>query len=454
MRKKTNLKLGVSLITLIITIVVIIILAAAVILTLGDNNPIESANKASFLSSISNFKDELNLYNTNMLSKTLGEYDSSKLNADTSKVEYTGSGSATASNIYDILTSLQGSKYDGKVIIENGKLLVLGNKLNQNELEWVKNNDISIKGIEISTAEELAKIGVDDSYPLREVYELKNDIDLSEVCSASLGNWTPIGSGGNPFTGIFDGKNYKVENIYINTDQRFQALFAFNDGIIKNVILFSGQISSAYFDNITTGSTSGNISACISGIVAYQENGIVENCKNYTNITASGDLCSGIVAYNISGKVTNCENNGEIKILTEGEYGCAGIVGRSNKNIIENCINNGRVEGTQQVGGIVGNCGSVSSVIVSCINNGEIIGTNYAGGIVGAAWNTDETVEYKIIKCYNSGNVTSITASGGITGLNTQIIENCYNAGKITASNIAGGITGFSGQLTTSYNKI
>ena len=55
------MKKGISLITLIITIVVIIILAAAVILTLGDNNPIDKAKEARRISDIVNIKEEIQM---------------------------------------------------------------------------------------------------------------------------------------------------------------------------------------------------------------------------------------------------------------------------------------------------------------------------------------------------------------------------------------------------------
>ena len=50
------MKKGISLIVLVITIIVIIILAGAIILSLSANNPIASANKATCLSDVSNFK--------------------------------------------------------------------------------------------------------------------------------------------------------------------------------------------------------------------------------------------------------------------------------------------------------------------------------------------------------------------------------------------------------------
>ena len=55
------MKKGISLITLIITIVVIIILAAAVILTRGDNNPIDKAKEARRVSDIANIKEKIQM---------------------------------------------------------------------------------------------------------------------------------------------------------------------------------------------------------------------------------------------------------------------------------------------------------------------------------------------------------------------------------------------------------
>ncbi|MDD2376542.1 MAG: hypothetical protein PHD15_00735 [Clostridia bacterium] len=50
------MKKGISLIVLVITIIVIIILAGAVILSLANNNPINSANKATLLSDVASLK--------------------------------------------------------------------------------------------------------------------------------------------------------------------------------------------------------------------------------------------------------------------------------------------------------------------------------------------------------------------------------------------------------------
>ncbi len=63
------MKKGISLIVLVITIIVIIILAGAVILSLANNNPINSANKAVCLSDVANFKSAVALDFASQLSQ-------------------------------------------------------------------------------------------------------------------------------------------------------------------------------------------------------------------------------------------------------------------------------------------------------------------------------------------------------------------------------------------------
>ena len=53
-----------------------------------------------------------------------------------------------------------------------------------------------------------------------EFFSLTNDIDLSDVCGNSLGNWAPIGSVNNYFDGTFLGNNHTISNLYINLPKR------------------------------------------------------------------------------------------------------------------------------------------------------------------------------------------------------------------------------------------
>lgn len=140
---------------------------------------------------------------------------------------------------------------------------------------------------------------------------LTSNIDMSSVCSSSTKtSWTPIGNATNTFKGTFDGRNYTIENIYINnivTD--YQGLFGYNDGIIKNVNLSNGTIIgrrwvagiAGYnnksilncYSDITLSSTASaedGLASQIGGIAGTNQ-GNIEKCCNVGKISASSNQC-------------------------------------------------------------------------------------------------------------------------------------------------------------------
>ena len=72
-------KNGISLIVLVITIVVIIILAAAVILSLGDNNPINNSKVAQLTQTRDNIESAVQIYLSNEFTKCQGDYTAAQI---------------------------------------------------------------------------------------------------------------------------------------------------------------------------------------------------------------------------------------------------------------------------------------------------------------------------------------------------------------------------------------
>ncbi|MDD3303601.1 MAG: hypothetical protein PHP54_01635 [Clostridia bacterium] len=108
MKTKENVKRGISLITLVITIIVVIILAAAVILTLNNNNPVENAKEATFRSDVASINEQLNLYALNELAKNEGTFDITSMNGKVS----------------DYIPGV--TQYDSELKVEQGKLVYIG----------------------------------------------------------------------------------------------------------------------------------------------------------------------------------------------------------------------------------------------------------------------------------------------------------------------------------------
>lgn len=320
----------------------------------------------------------------------------------------------------------------------------------------IEENGIDILNYTISDAQALKELSneVNSGNTFEEETLLQiADIDLSSVCSTSIGSWEPIGTTMAPtstwFNGTYNGNKKEIRNLYINhNEDKSIGLFGFlgYKGIIKNVVLYGEVIQ-----NLNTGRVVG-------GIVGRSE-GIIENCINYANVTNNTDYFAGGIAGGNENIIRGCINNGNI---TGIEY-VGGISAMSEnvlfsnnnitteKSIISNCINNGNISGEIKVGGI---CGEIrKGAIEQCINNSSVIAvSSIAGGIVGQS-------NVNIINCKNIGDVTTngnpsnqieTQGTGGIVGRSTENISCSSNKGKITSKGYhCGGILGVGSENTT-----
>ena len=268
---------------------------------------------------------------------------------------------------------------------------------------------------EITTAAQLKWFAdeVNDGNPALNA-RLMNDIDLSSVCSAANGSWTPIGNHleRQKYSGTFDGQTHTIKNLYLN-----ETLTSTSDGNSYYRALF-GNCESATIKNLTvTGEVTSN-SRYVAGIIgrAWTTSSsaapvVIENCHNEVNVTSK------------------CDNQ------PAGTGGIAADAGNSTK--ITDCSNSGKIVGSGgRTGGITGGV-SNDAVIDGCYNSGYIFNKGY---------NSDQL------------------GTGGIAGgISTATIQNCYNTGKIeyyyktqAHEQGVGGIAGYlekgSAVISSSYN--
>lgn len=258
---------------------------------------------------------------------------------------------------------------------------------------------------------------------------LTNDIDLSTVCSETLGSWIPIGNDTNKFEGVFDGNGHTISNIYINASTGKQALFGYANGnecVIKNITI-NGSITNT-----------ANYAAGICGRLGYPDGRTIENCVN--NCTINGySYGSGIVGVTAKNTmVKNWTNNGTI---TCSLGYCAGIVGECHSTIYR-CVNNGKISRTTTSRTCFdGICGYVyfestdsDFAISECINTADIAGYLYKGTISNS-YSITANISSKQGKDGNSTYYPS--RPGAIVGVNnSQIIKNCHYLNSIkTESN-------------------
>ncbi len=296
--------------------------------------------------------------------------------------------------------------------------------------------------IEVWSAEDLNNT----RYNLAASYKQMADINLS-----GYNNWVPIGTDETPFTGNYDGGNFKILNLTINRpDESFVGLFYYlgncndpNASEVKNVILENVNIIGSVFTGGLAGSSCSKITNCnVSGIII-------------------GDVYVGGLFGEIWGEVIDCQFNGNII----GNQYLGGLAGSSFSNIT-NCQTSGTIVGYSNIGGLIGNSfdGTLTTAIVKCFSSCDIsLGADsvnqsvlYIGGLIGSVSNS------LVENCYAIGNVITIAGGGdytywdigGFAGVifNNGNVTNCYSKGEVIGSYNVGGFIGESlGTITSCY---
>lgn len=334
--------------------------------------------------------------------------------------------------------------------------------------------------------------------------ELLADIDLGGAA------WTPIGDAtvtngheitGNAFTGVFDGKNHKVDNFTVTIPasgaNAVGGLFgAIASATVKNLKIGENVV-------LKTSSTAGFVT--MGGAIGFASESTLENIDSYaklvndggknstrlvlggvvgtlfsntvsstatglnghasfdvvnkvnTNNGASGNSVGGVIGYmdgkNLTDaptKAVNCVNYSSFEVEATRT---GGVIGTLNSNsMAEGCINNGNISckdviaSNSRVAGIVSAMGT-NTYIKNCVNFGDICFTvsgdsthGYAAGIVGQTNDSNNYVSY-IDGCATYGTIQSDRwfASEKFMG----IVCASFNAKKITVKNcIIGGKIG------------
>lgn len=307
--------------------------------------------------------------------------------------------------------------------------------------------DSTAADVEISTLAELEafrdNVNAGNSYEGKTV-KLTADIDMSEKYGEDQESWTSIGSKSNPFSGVFDGENHKINGLYISSIKSYQGLLGYISHGTVTKLAVDGSVSSndQIIGGIVAYSAGGIVSKCsfsgtvygtyyVAGVVGWASGGLVSDCDNTGAISAEKGYVGGVLGESNGGAVTNCYNTGAI---SGKDSNTGGVAGWTNCPL-SGCYNTGTVTGKTRNGGIVGSSGGTIS---GCYNTGVVTGTSgYTGGIVGSNDNT-------VTNCYNIGAISGTNYIGGIIGTNGDTVTNCYNIGTITATgtNCIGGIAG------------
>ena len=200
-----------------------------------------------------------------------------------------------------------------------------------------------------------------------------------------------------------DATNRTQRTIYLNVSQSG----------VDNVGLF-GYVKGATISHLTTAGTIVG-GAAGGGLVGYADGVTISNCRNNATVTGAY-MIGGFVGFGNNVTITSSVNNADItgeynkagtpSGLTKGAY-VGGFVGVVNGGSIANCYNNGNIsasgDNSDFLGGIAGYTTAPISYCAS-LKDKTIEGSNQVGGIVGKASGNNAKIEY----CYFGGKINGL----------------------------------------------
>ena len=196
------------------------------------------------------------------------------------------------------------------------------------------------------------------------------------ITAPANASWTPIGTNGYKFSGIFDGNGCSISGIYLKTTITYGGLFGYTQcnsetdkSTVKNLRLLN-----SYFEYTGSDARMGSIAGAGPGNFSniYSDAIMVSNGLYVGGIVGSADRNDTSI-----NNFDNCWFNGTIIMKGDNGMYAGGIVGVAMKGEanISNCLNTGSISSERtagvNVGGIVG-CAhnDVKLNITNCVNAG------------------------------------------------------------------------------------
>lgn len=215
--------------------------------------------------------------------------------------------------------------------------------------------------------------------------------DWSNVL-VKLNEWTPIGTGDNPFLGNYDGGGFSVSGVYISSGD--------------NAGLFGYSGTGASVTNIAVRNSIIKGNNNIAALCGYNY-GIISDCDVTNTSIHAREYVGGICGYN-KGTVNYAKSYADIS----ADRFVGGIAGKS-ENIVVNSVNYGHVSANSYVGGIVG---VASAFVENCFNSTVVYGIDRVGGIAGESC-------MDVINSYSAEFPSGRTYLGMICGYSQKLVS-------------------------------
>jgi len=225
-------------------------------------------------------------------------------------------------------------------------------------------------------------------------------LQTADISAADTQNWNngegfgPIGNIDTPFTGNYDGQQFLIIGLYINSPEEFnRGLFGkILDSTLENIITFSVNITG----NFNTG-----------GLIAHAYNSVIYNCSSEGSVHG-GTNVGGLVGIAENSSISYSSSS--VGVVAEEFVG--GLIGQCYITSLDNCSAFGEVEAIANLGGLAGII--FNAEVNNCFSYVTLDVFMSAGGLAGTIMNGAV-----INKCYSTGSIVNGVADiGGLIGMN------------------------------------
>ncbi len=252
---------------------------------------------------------------------------------------------------------------------------------------------------QIATIEDLIAVGSSNEL-LSKHYVLVNDLDLDPnlpggrvfdtALIAADSDDKANTHGGNPFSGVFDGQGYTIQNLHISGRDGYDAgLFGMLSGVVKDLNLQDVRIS---------GSPCG-------AIAGLNHRGVILCCSVTGQVSGAEDV-GGVVGFLWDAHMMDCW----AKVQITGDKSTGGLVGEGSGGTLIQCRAQIQIEGGTNVGGLIGGGIGGDYQIIECRADGTVVGVSNVGGLAGGMWTGT------ILRCAVDCEVVAEQTAGGLMG--------------------------------------
>ncbi len=272
-------------------------------------------------------------------------------------------------------------------------------------------------------------------------YRLMNDVTLT-------GEWTPVGTEENPFTGSFDGCSHSIIGLSITeSGGNYLGLFGYFSGsFVSNLDFQSAEIVASYPLSNQDASCAGVVAGYAASYADFS--GVNVDASSSVSVERAGDRDSyvgGLVGDAFGCTVTSSSNSGNVS----GSDSVGGLVGGG--CTVTSSSNSGNVSGSDSVGGLVGYAYEYST-IESSSNSGDVTGSSRVGGLVGVA--SELIVSDSLAVCKITVNSTNADIGPIYGSVSFSEIANCHYLCEFILPDVFNGTKNEDGTLISSIDVV